>query len=286
MLISPGALDMSGLLITPRLQDFEKISGQQIEEILREMTLSQDEIKQVIAKLTSTTNPKNSTLKCIVNQREPKVSVGIVGAETILFSLNQNFLAKGEVVNGEQEVQLVDGAIKWKGNYYRELTFVPQSHEGTFSLNDVTIGVNFHWERKETQTFYGTLRLVVEGGKIFAINDISVERYLESVISSEMKATSSLELLKAHAVISRSWLLAQIEKRQHLEEATTGFFSFIKKEDELIRWYDREDHTLFDVCADDHCQRYQGITTVPNQYVSEAIKQTKGQVLMLSLIHI
>lgn len=280
MLISPGALDMSGLLITPRLQDFEKISGQQIEEILREMTLSQDEIKQVIAKLTSTTSPQNSTLKCIVNQREPKVSVGIVGAETILFSLNQNFLAKGEVVNGEQEVQLVDGAIKWKGNYYRELTFVPQSQEGTFSLNDVTIGVNFHWERKETQTFYGILRLVVEGGKIFAINDISVERYLESVISSEMKATSSSELLKAHAVISRSWLLAQIEKRQHLEEATTGFFSFIKKEDELIRWYDREDHTLFDVCADDHCQRYQGITTVPNQYVSEAIKQTKGQVLM------
>ena len=134
MLISPGALDMSGLLITPRLQDFEKISGQQIEEILREMTLSQDEIKQVIAKLTSTTNPQNSTLKCIVNQREPKVSVGIVGAETILFSLNQNFLAKGEVVNGEQEVQLVDGAIKWKGNYYRELTFVPQSQEGTFCL--------------------------------------------------------------------------------------------------------------------------------------------------------
>ncbi len=161
-----------------------------------------------------------------------------------------------------------------------QLTFHPQSADASFSLSDVTIGVNFHWERKETQTFLGTLRFVVESDKIVAINELPVEKYLESVISSEMSATSSLELLKAHAVISRSWLLAQMQKRREVAESGNNFFSFAKKEDTLIRWYDREDHTLFDVCADDHCQRYQGITKETSPHVAEAIRQTKGQVLM------
>ena len=168
----------------------------------------------------------------------------------------------------------------WNGNQYRELTFHPSSPDCSFSLHDVTIGVNFHWERKETQTFLGTLRLVVEADKICAINDLPVEKYLESVISSEMSATSSLELLKAHSVISRSWLLAQIEKRRKLKEGSNNFFSFIKKDDELIRWYDREDHTIFDVCADDHCQRYQGITKETSSNVAVAIGATRGEVLM------
>ena len=168
----------------------------------------------------------------------------------------------------------------WNGNQYRELTFHPSSPDCSFSLHDVTIGVNFHWERKETQTFLGTLRLVVEADKICAINDLPVEKYLESVISSEMSATSSLELLKAHSVISRSWLLAQIEKRRKLKEGSNNFFSFIKKDDELIRWYDREDHTIFDVCADDHCQRYQGITKETSPNVAVAIEATRGEVLM------
>ena len=144
----------------------------------------------------------------------------------------------------------------------------------------MTIGVNFHWERKETQTFLGALRFVVESDKIYAINELPVERYLESVISSEMSATSSLELLKAHAVISRSWLLAQMQKRREVAESGNNFFSFTKKEDTLIRWYDREDHTLFDVCADDHCQRYQGITKETSPHVAEAIRLTRGQVLL------
>ncbi|MBP5799582.1 MAG: SpoIID/LytB domain-containing protein, partial [Prevotella sp.] len=172
-----------------------------------------------------------------------------------------------------------EGGILWRGNQYRELTFIPQSEEASFSLYDVTIGVNFHWERKETQVFSGTLRLVVESDKIVAINELPVERYLTSVISSEMSATASKEFLKAHAVISRSWLLAQMEKRKQLDNGSTGFFSFIKKDDELIRWYDREDHTLFDVCADDHCQRYQGITKQSSPVVEEAISETRGQVL-------
>ena len=145
----------------------------------------------------------------------------------------------------------------------------------------MTIGVNFHWERKETQTFLGSLRLVVEADKICAINFLPVEDYLTSVISSEMKATASLELLKAHAVISRSWLLAQIERRKQISQTGDSFFSFTKKDDEMIRWYDREDHTIFDVCADDHCQRYQGITKASDPKVAKAIAATRGQVLQM-----
>ncbi len=126
----------------------------------------------------------------------------------------------------------------------------------------------------------GTLHFVVESDKICAINELPVEKYPESVISSEMSATSSLELLKAHAVISRSWLLAQMKKRRDVAKSGNNFFSFVKKDDMLIRWYDREDHTIFDVCADDHCQRYQGITKETSLHVAEAIRRTKGQILM------
>ena len=212
--------------------------------------------------------------------KEPEISVGIVNAQEIHFSLNGNFFAKGETVCGEQQVAFSEGGILWNGNLYRELTFTPQDEHASFSLYDVTIGINFHWERQETQSFMGTLKLVVDEGKITAINILPAEDYLISVISSEMNATSSLEFLKAHAVVSRSWLFAQIEKRKALSDKNEGFFSFIKTDTEYIRWYDREDHTLFDVCADDHCQRYQGITKETSPHVAEAIRQTKGQILM------
>ena len=173
-----------------------------------------------------------------------------------------------------------EGGILWNGNVYRELTFTPLDEDSSFSLYDVTIGINFHWERQETQSFIGTLKLVVYEGKITAINILPAEDYLTSVISSEMNATSSLEFLKAHAVVSRSWLLAQIEKRKAMSKKQGDFFSFVKTDTEYIRWYDREDHTIFDVCADDHCQRYQGITKATNQSVAEAVKATRGQVMM------
>ena len=212
--------------------------------------------------------------------KEPEISVGIVNAQEIHFTLNGNFFAKGETVSADQVVSFSEGGILWNNNLYRELTFTPQDEQNSFSLYNVTIGINFHWERQETQVFSGTLKLVVEEEKIVAINILPVEEYLTSVISSEMSANSSLELLKAHAVVSRSWLLAQIEKRKAMSGKDEGFFSFTKTKDEYIRWYDREDHTIFDVCADDHCQRYQGITKASNATVAEAVRATRGCLLM------
>ena len=279
VLVSPGALDMSGMLITPRPGDFEGLTGERAAAIIRECGIS-DEVAQDIANKIKANHDKEKADHLPMEGEEPCVSVGIVSGEKISFTLNQPYTAKGENITGIQTVEFSEGGILWNGNQYRELTFHPSTPACSFSLHDVTIGVNFHWERKETQTFLGTLRLVVEADKICAINDLPVEKYLESVISSEMSATSSLELLKAHSVISRSWLLAQIEKRRKLKEGSNNFFSFIKKDDELIRWYDREDHTIFDVCADDHCQRYQGITKETSPNVAVAIEATRGEVLM------
>lgn len=281
--VSPGALDMSGLIITPREEDFRKLTEEKALSLLQECGVSEEKMNAIIAKLKASKDAKDAAeaSSTLYNKgKQPDVTVGIVSAQKIHFSLNKPYLAKGEKVLGEQVVEFSEGGVLWNGNQYSQLTFHPQSADASFSLSDVTIGVNFHWERKETQTFLGTLRFVVESDKIVAINELPVEKYLESVISSEMSATSSLELLKAHAVISRSWLLAQMKKRREVAESGNNFFSFTKKEDTLIRWYDREDHTLFDVCADDHCQRYQGITKETSPHVAEAIRQTKGQILM------
>ena len=279
-IISPGALDMAGLIITPRQEDYERLTPEIALGILDEITLKGEPLQQLIDSLKAQNGSKLSTLNSqFSTQKEPNVTVGIVSAEKISFVLNNPYTAKGEVLTGLQTVEFFEGGILWRGNQYRELTFTPQDDDASFSLHDVTIGVNFHWERKETQVFCGTLRLVVEADKIVAINELPVERYLTSVISSEMSATASLEFLKAHAVISRSWLLAQMAKRQRQEKGGASFFSFIKKDDELIRWYDRDDHTIFDVCADDHCQRYQGITKQSSPAVEQAILATRGQIL-------
>ena len=279
-IISPGALDMAGLFITPRQEDYERLSPERALSILAEVSLSKDEVQQVIERLKSTEAKKQSALNSqFATRKEPNVTVGIITADKITFTLNKSYVAKGEVITGPQTVEFSEGGILWRGTQYRNLTFTPQSDDASFELQDVTIGVNFHWERQQTQTFEGTLRIVVEADKIVAINELPVERYLASVISSEMSATASPEFLKAHAVISRSWLLAQMEKRRQHENGSDSFFSFIKKDDELIRWYDREDHTIFDVCADDHCQRYQGISHARNQHVEEAVSLTRGQIL-------
>ncbi|MBQ7420472.1 MAG: DUF4922 domain-containing protein [Prevotella sp.] len=273
-IISPGAVDMGGLIITPREEDFRKITPEVALGIYQEVSLTPEQVQMVIDKMKGA-----SSVMSPVISKQPDVTVGIVSGQKIAFELNAPYMAKGELIKGEQTVEFSEGGILWRGMQYRELTFLPQSATASFSLHDVTIGVNFHWERKETQVFLGTLRLVVEADKITAINQLPVEQYLASVISSEMKATAGLELLKAHAVISRSWLLAQMKRREESGEKRDGFFSFIKKDDELIRWYDREDHTIFDVCADDHCQRYQGITKQTSNAVEQALKATRGRIL-------
>ena len=278
LLVSPGALDMSGLIITPRREDFERITAEQALAILGECALSVEDMEALKERLAKVTfNVERSA----ASAEEPSVTVGIVSGQKIVFELNGNYTAKGETLVGMQTVELAEGGLLWRGQNYRSLRFKPQDDDASFTLHDVTIGVGFHWERQEKQTFRGMLRLVVEADKVLAINELPVEQYLESVISSEMSATSSPELLKAHAVISRSWLLCQMENRQKEgRDKANSFFSFVKKDDELLRWYDREDHTLFDVCADDHCQRYQGITRASSPAVAEAIKATRGQVLM------
>lgn len=275
-LISPGAIDMGGMLITPRLNDFEEISAQEIISIFNEVSLEEKDMDDVVSKIRKSVGD---------------VTVGIVSGKKISFSLNGNFLLNGQHVTGKHSVTTNPQGMTFDDTCYPTLSFIPASTNATFTLEDVTIGVNFHWQRQECQTFEGTLSFIKDKeDNIVAINTLSVENYLKSVISSEMSATSSLELLKAHAVISRSWLLAQIVMRktkqnisiaqddgchckEDIPEKNTG-------NNEIIRWYDRDDHMLFDVCADDHCQRYQGVTKQTSPLVAEAVRATTGEVLM------
>ena len=276
-LVSPGSLDMAGLLILPRQSDFEGMTAERAEAVLREVSLSNEAMGEVVKQI------RNRAVDLVFDEwrQEPVVSVGIVSGDEICFQLNGTYTIGNREVTGQQTVKLKDGRILWDSAVYPELCFTPQDDNISFTLDDVTIGVDFHWERKEEQTFLGKLRFVVDGNKLWAINELPVERYLASVISSEMSATSSLELLKAHAVISRSWLLVQMRRRKGIEMGVQAASAPVKVSDEEgVVWYDSDAHTLFDVCADDHCQRYQGITKATSPHVEEAIKATRGQLLM------
>jgi len=213
---------------------------------------------------------------------EPIVSVGIMFQPSIRFHFSGDFKVNNQLFNGEYSASYESGKISFNGELYSELQFDPISSESSFLLYDVVIGIGFHWERFEDQRFHGSLKLIVEESKLTAINLISIEKYLKSVISSEMSATSSLELLKAHAVISRTWLLSQIEKRDRLVDQDIKWESDVRNESEWIKWWDREDHINFDVCADDHCQRYQGITRASQslEMVEAAVDATRGELLM------
>ena len=214
---------------------------------------------------------------------EPQISVGIISAQEINFTLLDSFRhEKEELVKGDYSAKISsDGKIDFNGNLHSMVIIkATDIHNCSFELKDVVIGVNFHWERKEDQQFQGHLKLIVENNMITAINIVSLEDYLISVISSEMSATSSEELLKSHAVISRSWLLAQIEKSNSVEIKNDNITTHFEKGNEIVRWWDREDHTHFDVCADDHCQRYQGVSKQTTPLVKEVIRETFGQILM------
>ena len=205
-----------------------------------------------------------------------KVDVGILRAPRITFDLVGEFCSESCACAARNSVSVENCMLCCNGNVCSELLFVPCTDDSLFTLHDVVIGVNFHWQRKESLTFKGALRLIVEDGEVRAINRIDVEEYLVSVISSEMSATSSLEFLKAHTIVSRSWLYAQLLRKEKVQQGVLGW----ENDDEIIRWYAREDHTLFDLCADDHCQRYQGVTRAHNPNVVQAVKATAGIVLM------
>lgn len=210
---------------------------------------------------------------------QPVVKVGILNAPEISFILHGTYMRGNIGVTGDQTVRLTsDGRIEWNGEFFDELDFKSTSPLSTFEIIDVVIGVNFHWERKENQRFKGDLMFLIEKG-LEAVNIVPVEDYLTSVISSEMSASASLELLKAHAVISRSWLLAQIEKHNRISDSGTTYNTCTETDTERIKWYDREDHVHFHVCADDHCQRYQGVTRQSTPTVAKAVAFTRGQVI-------
>lgn len=269
ILLSPASVDMGGIFITPLEKDFAKISERDLIEITDEVEIGDELFYEV-----------ENAIK-----PQPEVNVGIIyGEQRIDFEFVSPYRASARLENesltvaGVQSVIYRSGKIIWNGREYDRLLFIPEGL-GTFWLRNVTIGVNFHWERKEDQKFKGKLKFIVENGALTAINIVGVEDYLTSVISSEMSATASESLLKAHAVISRSWLLAQIEKNREIVEQRKNYTACTLTESDIIKWYDREEHANFDVCADDHCQRYQGLTRASTKKVREAVARTRGEVL-------
>lgn len=268
LLISPASVDLGGVFIAPLQKDFERITGADLAAVADEVCLdriAQDELYR--------------SLEADFRRFQPTVSVGIQFEPEIRAEFSGVYRFGEQEVTGLQSFVLEQDRIRWQGGLYGELLFVPSSPGLYFELKDVTIGINFHWERRENQRFGGALRIIVEGDRLTAVNLTGVEDYLLSVISSEMSATASKSLLKAHAVISRSWLLAQISKNRELVSREADYCSCLEDADSRIRWYDREDHTRFDVCADDHCQRYQGITRATSETVAEVIAETWGEIL-------
>lgn len=217
----------------------------------------------------------------------PVVKVGVLTADEISFSLKGNYRDGSGNIHGASDWKAVisNGKIGISNDRGLALTvdsymLEPEDYDkASFVIHSVVIGVDFHWEREEDQEFPGSLSIIIENGRLVAVNILPVEDYLISVISSEMSATSSEELLKAHAVISRGWLLAQIDKNREIGAGGKRYQASFITDDEIVRWYDREDHINFDVCADDHCQRYQGITRASTPEVSRAVTATAGEVL-------
>ncbi len=280
--MSPGCADMAGVFIVPVPDEYEKISSQLLSEMVEEVSVAKDVEAKMLERLT---------------RGQRLLNVGIMAAEELSFEI----LSDGD---GVRKAVMREGKIEYDGALYDELYFGAPTlstmfAEPSFVLHDVTIGVDFHWERREIQKFAGALKIIVSKGKLLAINVIGVEDYLLSVISSEMSAAADEEFLKAHAVISRSWVMAQLAsaRRIHKAEVPEGICNtpslvshldttFHKQETktaenviEYVKWYDKDDHHLFDVCADDHCQRYQGLTRAVGQKVRKIIDATWGEIL-------
>ena len=285
--MSPGCADMAGCLVVPVAGEFEKIDEASVESLLTEVSLDGNAEKRIVDRL-------------VRSQKE--VSVGIMSAPEIVFEI----FTDGA---GARKAKFRDGKIEYDGSLYDELFFEAKTSstmfaEPSFRLYGVTIGAGFHWERKEEQLFAGALKIIVDGDKLTAVNMIGIEDYLVSVISSEMKPTAPIEFLKAHAVISRSWVMRMMMHGNagaaatdpHAEDAADAMTPVVKMDNdshpamslseahdntiEIIRWYDTENHDRFDVCADDHCQRYQGLSRATDPAAKRAVDETWGQVLM------
>ncbi|MGM9737535.1 MAG: DUF4922 domain-containing protein [Candidatus Cryptobacteroides sp.] len=262
--MSPGCADMAGLFIVPQADDFAKLSPEMIAEMLSEVSVSQEAEDRIIWKLT---------------RSQPELQVGIMSGKEIEFEI----ISDGA---GRQKVSWENGRISYNGTLYDELLFDARTMstmfaEPTFILYGVTIGVDFHWEQKMTQRFAGSLKFIVEGDNVVAVNLIGVEDYLVSVISSEMRASAPPEFLKAHSVISRSWVMRQIAMRRADSSAKPADIDIIENGvRHIVKWFDSNDHKAFDVCADDHCQRYQGLITAVGDNVRRAVDETWGQVLL------
>lgn len=205
----------------------------------------------------------------------PEIRVGIVQSAAVTVRLNGHYLVNGvATADTVLKFEYAGGMVAFGGLTVPRVNIVPCSEECTATISDVTIGIDFHWQRREDQQFRGAIEIIAAQGRLIAINRVDIETYLQSVIASEMNANAPAEFLKAHAVISRSWALAQINGRsRELPGECT------ETDDEIVKWYDHSVHTLFDVCADDHCQRYQGCAKASTPQTAEAIEQTRGEVL-------
>ena len=219
---------------------------------------------------------------------EPRITVGICdGYGEIRGRLHGAYLTNGRVLTGEFTVRPRTGGLGLCDAFGREILLAKEirltaAGGGTFTLRDVTIGVRFHWERREEQTFSGDLAFVpADTGTVAAVNEIPLEEYLASVVASEMNSDAPYAFLKAHAIASRSWLMAMLDRRGKGTAPAGRRECGRQREGEMIRWYDREDHLLFDVCADDHCQRYQGLSGLLSGKAAQAVRETRG----IFLIH-
>lgn len=287
--ISPASVDLGGVFIVPVEEDFRRVNAKVLWDIIEET---------------------------VDTSWQPVIDVGLLTAPQLRVRFNQPFTgpdSREGGIFGEQAFTLADGMVEWNGKRYGRLEFRPAGsapEEGDsrgFTLHKVRIGINFHWEREEDQLFSGGLTILPSEDGLVAINSVLTEDYLLSVISSEMNGDAPEEFLKAHAVISRSWLLArptlgggdnahgsegprhsaaangdnpdsqESPENGHSGQGISVLGSF--ENDRITRWYDREDHSLFDVCADDHCQRYQGLLRAGNANIRRAIEATRGLVL-------
>lgn len=265
ILISPGAVEMAGVAIVSSRDSFEKITASRLGEIIEEVSLDKKSTDDMEDKLI---------------RKQEILSVGVVSLPEMVFYFRKPYSFGGKTYEGEQRASVKDGKVFFDGQLCDEVIFRGCSDDASFELSNVTIGVDFHWNRQETQLFPADLKLIVENGKVTAINLVGIEDYLVSVISSEMSATCSKALLKAHCIISRSWILAQIQKNKDIVASAQDYSACTDTEEERIKWYDREDHVNFDVCADDHCQRYYGLSRASTEAVREAVRETWGQVLV------